>query len=155
VRNVLRGIASLAMLAALALPAYTCSGYVAPNGQIFTGIPTGADSAAFRPTQIAHYPMEGVTPSDAETWWVIFAYGWPVAWLGLRRSRRIARHRATLAITQGLLAVAAGFLIFGSMMGKLASGTYVALGALSILLGDALYDLWTIIRTRRATVPAG
>jgi hypothetical protein len=62
---------------------------------------------------------------------------------------------ASLAITQGLLAVAAGFLIFGSMMGKLASGTYVALGALSILLGDALYDLWTIIRTRRATVPAG
>ena len=144
------------MLAALALPAYTCHGYVAPNGQTFTSIPRGADSAAFRPTEIAHYPMEGVTPSDAEFWTAIFLYAWPLAWLGLRQSRRIARHRTTAAIVQALLAFAASYLIlYAATWGKWASGAYVVLGALSILLGDALYDVWTIIRTRRATVPAG
>lgn len=155
-RDTLRGIASLAMLAALALPAYTCDGYVAPNGQTVTSIPKGADSAAFRPTRIAHYPIENTTPSNEDFWWAVIPYAWPVAWLGLRRPRRIARHRATLAMTQAFLAVATGYLtLYAYTWGEWASGAYVVLGALSVLLGDALYDVWTVIRTRRAMVPAG
>src|SRR5690242_12901775 len=115
-RSLLRTIASLAMLASLALPLYTCHGYVAPDGHAVSGVPTGADSAAHRPTRIAHYPLEAPSPSELSFWVGLLAYAWPMLLLVIARSRRVQRHRMTLAVVRALMAIASGYVILFAMM---------------------------------------
>ena len=125
-------IASALLLISLALPAYTCVGYEAPDGTTVTWIPPGADSADYAPTRITHYFIEVWSPEKWEFWVTVLAFTWPLGLLLLRRQRSL---RGALWWVEPACALLAGwFIVVSASWGRLAAGAYMALGANSSLL---------------------
>ena len=142
VRN-LRRLAAGILLLSLALPSFTCAGYVAPDGSRVGSIPTGADSAAYRPARVPHYALKVWTPREAGFWIALLAFTWPVAMLALRRRRPDTRLSRWLWWTEPVCAIAGGWLIWGiATLGRPASGTYVELGATAMLLAVWVMEAW-------------
>jgi hypothetical protein len=130
----IKQVAAALLVLSLALPAYTCSGYVAPDGSTVSEVPPGANPAAYTPTRIPHYAIEKWAPTEGRFWLAILAFGWPIPLLLLQR-RSTARTSPWLWRAEPICALAAGwFIVVSASVGRLASGTYVALGATAALL---------------------
>ena len=127
----LKTVATLALVASLTLPAYTCPGYVAPDGKLVTEIPKGGDSSQYRPTEIPHYPLQGKLDVTAiDFWYTIIVYGWPLPMLAARWRRRRTTPDRWLRRAEPILAAGSCLAIYRlANVGTLAVGTYVALGA--------------------------
>ena len=146
--SVLRRVAAGLLLLSLALPSFTCAGYVAPDGSKVGSIPTGADSAAYKPARLPHYALKVWTPREAGFWIALLAFTWPIPMLALRR-RPDSRLSRWLWWVEPLCAIAAGWLIWQiATLGQPASGTYVALTATATLLGVWVMEAWRAWATR-------
>ena len=146
--SVLRRVAAGLLLLSLALPSYTCAGYVAPDGSKVGSIPAGADSATYQPTRLPHYALKVWTPREAGFWIVLLAFSWPIPILALRR-RPGTRLSRWLWWVEPVCAIAGGWLIWQiATLGRPASGTYVALAATAILLGAWVTEAWRAWATR-------
>ena len=138
----MRGAACLALALSLALPAYTCAGYIAPDGSLVTQLPHGADSSRYHPTRIKHYPLQRHSPTSSPywpasspLWYTLLAFLWWVPVLGARALRPRSRTAVALRWTEPPLAIASGVAIWmQASVGRPASGTYVALTANTALL---------------------
>ena len=150
-----RLIAAVALLLSVALPSYTCSGYVGPDGRTVTSIPSGTDSAQYRGTRIRHYPLQDVDVTDiwdvVGTFFVILTFVWPVPFLFYRRRRGPTPPHRGLISAEAVLAVASAYWIYVlASIGRLAIGTYIALAADAVLLASSLAELWMRFRQRGA-----
>jgi hypothetical protein len=149
-----REVAAFALLIALTLPSCTCAGYVAPDGSKVTYIPSGADSAQYTATQIAHYPLDDQHLTDRGLWAAVVAFGWPIPILVYRRRRRAFAPRGRLAGLEIVAAIGSAYVIYASAsIGRLAVGTYLALAANALLLGCALSEARSARRMRRGRSP--
>lgn len=145
-----RLLAAAALLLSLGLPAYTCSGYVGPDNVRVAHIPSGADASQYRPTQVAHYPLENQGPGELDFWHILFLYGWPIpllAWELWRRHTGRAFH-----IIAALLALFSAWEISVRAFGDWASGTYLAVASNGVLLVLAAVPLWRAVVARRHMV---
>ena len=150
-RQRIREIAAAVLLLALALPAYTCAGYVAPDGSKVTDIPKGADSAQYLATRISYYPLHDKHATDVGLWVTILAFTWPIPLVAYRRRRRDTPQSGRLAGVEIVIAVASAYFIYGyAAVGRLAVGTYLALATNVALLSCALADARNAWRARRA-----
>ena len=150
----IREIAAFALLLALALPSYTCAGYVAPDGSKVTEIPRGADSARYTPTRIVHHPLDDQHITDSGLWVAVVAFGWPIPILVYRRRRKALAPSGRLAATEIVVALGSGYVIYAmASVGRLAVGTYLALSADAVLLGCALAEARSARRLRRGRSP--
>jgi hypothetical protein len=148
----IREVAAFALLIALALPSYTCAGYVAPDGSKVTDIPSGADSTQYKATRINHHPLDDPDVTDVWLWVAIVAFGWPIPLLVYRRRRRTLSPSGRLAGIEIVAALGSGYVIYAvaSFRGRPAVGTYAALAANAVLLGCALPNVRSALRLHRA-----
>ena len=136
--------AALLLALCIALPSYTCPGYVAPDGTVVSSIPDAADSAAYQSTRIAHYPLEDRGPTDGWFWITVAAFGWPLPILLLRRYRPRSAPARFLTAAEPVLALGSGYLIYAmASMGRPAFGTWLALAA-----NGAMLAVWLAERLR-------
>ena len=146
--SLLKRLATALLLLSLALPSYTCSGYVGPDGRRVGEIPTGADRAAYQPARVPHYALESYTPGEVGFWVVLLAFTWPIPILILRR-REMTRLSRWLWWAEPVCAIAAGWLIWAiATLGRPAIGTYLALGATGILVLAWLAEARRVWRAR-------
>ncbi len=139
--------AAVLLLAAIALPQYTCARYHGPDGAVWDAIPPGADSSAYHPFRESHYAVEAFGFTRWETWVTIAAFAWPLA-LAVARPRLPARLGRVIWWFEPALAVISGYLILlFSSLGDRAVGAYLAVGALAVLLAAWVAEL--VRRLRR------
>ena len=135
--------AAVLLALCLALPSYTCPGYIGPDGSVVSSIPDDADSAVYRATRIPHYPLEGRSLADGWLWVTLLAFGWPIPILILRRTHPSTSATRTLAAAEPVLALASGYLIYAmASMGRPAIGTWLALASNGALLMAWLSERW-------------
>ena len=138
----IRLVAALVLASALTMPAYTCSGYAAPDGTLVSSIPSGADSAAYRPAQVPHRPLDGFELRSLDSWTTLLAFIWPFPLLLLRAR---AKGRVLVRIVRWsappLALLSSGVIWWNANTGNVAYGTFVAVGANVILLAIAIGDL--------------
>ena len=138
-----RTAAALLLALCLALPSYTCPGYIGPDGSVVSSIPDDADSAVYRATRIPHYPLEDRSPADSWFWLTLLAFGWPIPILVLRRMKPAATATRVLSAAEPVLALASGYLIYAmASMGRPAIGTWLALTSNGALLAGWLSERW-------------
>ena len=138
-----RAPAAILLALCLALPSYTCPGFIAPDGTTVSSIPDGADSAAFRVTRIPHYPLEDRSPSESWFWVTLLAFGWPLPILLLRRLKPEAAPTRVLDAAEPVLALGSGWVIYAmASMGRPAIGTWLALSANGAILVIWLAERW-------------
>ena len=138
-----RTLATIVLALCLALPSYTCPGYIGPDGTTASSIPDDADSAAYSATRIPHYPLEDRSPLDAWFWVTLVAFGWALPLLALRTVRPDSRTTRVLDAAEPVLALASGYLIYAmASMGRPAIGTWLALGANGTILVSWIAARW-------------
>jgi hypothetical protein len=130
--------AAAVLLACLALPEYTCSRFVGPDGQTVSAGPNGVPVAPYREVVEKHYPLESFSAQDFGSWLILLAFVWP--WPILVYWRRSARSQGSLRklvhFAEPPLALGSGYLIWlASSMGTRAAGAYLALAANAAYLG--------------------
>lgn len=141
--NRVRAPAAILLALCLALPSYTCPGFLGPDGTTVSSIPDGADSAAYRATRIPHYPLEERSPSESWFWVTLLAFGWPLPILLLRRLKPESTPTRVLSAAEPVLALASGYLIYAmASMGRPAIGTWLALTANGAILVSWLAERW-------------
>lgn len=152
----LKSVAALALVASLTLPAYTCPGYVAPDGKVVTEIPKGGDSSRYRPTRISHYPLQGrLDVADVDFWYTIVVYGWPLPIVAYRWRRRRTTTSRWLRFVEPVLAAGSSVAIYRlASVGELAVGTYVALGANVAYMAGWLWEGRLSSPSQRETPPS-
>lgn len=148
----MRTAAALVLLATLTLPAYTCDGYRAPNGELVDKIPAGADSASYSAAEVPHRPIEHVDVASVQFWLRLVAYTWALALLGLRMLWPAHRNAAPLVVLELLLPLVGAWIILSIVVaGDTAYGTVIALSATALLWLLALAPL--LRRKRRQGYP--
>jgi hypothetical protein len=141
-RDRVKIVASLLLLVSLALPAYTCEGYVGPRGTEVSFIPRDANPAEYHAVRIAHYPLEGQHFADVWFWLTILTFAWPLPFLLYRRRRAPVGRWVIWA--EPVFALASGFFVYyWSLLGRFAVGTYLALVANAVLLGTGASEAWS------------
>jgi hypothetical protein len=147
----LKLIAAVLLLAALALPQYTCARFRAPDGGVWSQMPANADSSQYQPFTERHYALENFDPANVVMWLTILAFGWPLAVFGVRRRAGKGRVSAGLWWLEPLLAAGSGYFIFAlSSLGTRAIGAYLGLGACLLYIGAWAVELRA--RFRRGAV---
>ena len=138
-----RAVAALLLVATLSLPAYTCDGYRAPDGEIVLAIPAGADSAAYTPTPIPHRPIEELEVTNPKFWLVLLTYFWPLALVGVRlRWPARQRHWLMVAMEIALPPLSVWFILVVVVLGELAYGAVLSVVALTALWLLTLGEVW-------------
>jgi hypothetical protein len=139
--------AAAVLLACLALPEYTCSKFIGPDGKEVYAGPEGVPATPYRKVQENHYPLESFSVRDFGSWLVLLAFVWPwpilVYWLRRRQSRGTggALNRVVW-LAEPPLAMGSGYLIWAfSSLGTRAAGAYVALAANAVYLGAWVAEL--------------
>ena len=145
----LKLIAAVLLIAAAALPQYTCVQYRAPDGALWQSIPPGADSSRYERVVERHYAFEEFAPGRPESWLTVIAFAWPVAVIAVRtRTRRPALNRV-LWWLEPLLAVGSGYLILlFSSFGQRAIGSWT--GVAACLLYLVAWALELTVRFRKS-----
>jgi hypothetical protein len=136
--------AAAVLLACLALPEYTCSKYVGPDGQVVSAAPEGAPPTAYREIQERHYPLESFDFRDIGSWLRLLVYTWPLPVLAyLRRGGRGVLKRL-VSMAEPLLSIGSAYAVWASSsLGTRAGGAYVALGANAVYLFAWVAELRT------------
>ena len=144
----MRGALAVLLAATLALPAYTCSGYRAPDGELVSTIPAGVDSAGYVATQVPHRPIEDFEIADPWPWLTLLAYAWPLLLFGAESLRpRFAQGRVATALGISLPLASAWWIYSLVISGRIAYGAVISLAALAGLWGIAV---WEALARRRA-----
>ena len=151
----LKVLAAVLLALSLTLPAYTCAGYVAPDGEKVGSIPRGADSSAYQATKIPHWALESPNPRDTGFWLAVLAFTWPLPLLALRARRPQARLTRWLWWAEPALAVGSGYVVWAiGAIGDPAIGTYVALAANAALIALWVRELFASRAARAAPAAA-
>src|SRR5579863_8258762 len=69
--------ASAVLLACLALPLYTCSKYVGPDGKAVSAGPEGVPTTPYREIHEKHYPLEAFSAGEIGSWLILLTFVWP------------------------------------------------------------------------------
>jgi hypothetical protein len=131
--------AAIVLLACLALPEYTCSKYVGPDGQTLSAGPEGVPTTPYREVREKHYPLESFSVREVGSWIALltFVWPWPVLAYGWRRAEWRAAHAGltrVVWVAEPLLAIGSGWVVWeASSVGTRAVGAYLAMAA------DAVY----------------
>jgi hypothetical protein len=139
--------AAAVLLACLALPEYTCSRFVGPDGQTLAAGPAGVPTTPYREVQEKHYPLESFSAREIGSWVSLLAFVWP--WPALAYYRRIRQRRGAqgavrrlVRLGEPLLSIGSGYVIWTvSGLGTRAAGAYLALAANAVYLGAWVAEL--------------
>jgi len=129
------------LLACLALPEYTCSRFVGPDGQTLAAGPAGVPVTPYREVQEKHYPLESFSVGEVGSWvgLVAFVWPWPVLAYYWRIRRGLGAQGAVQRVVwlgEPLLSIGSGYVIWTvSGLGTRATGAYLALAADAVYLG--------------------
>lgn len=133
---------ALLLLLTLTLPAYTCSGYRAPSGELVDAIPAGADSAAYVPAEVPHRPLKKFDATEPRQWLTLLAYSWALLLVAAETWRpRIRRTRPATALWLLLPLASAAWIRWNVILGDIAYGGVLSLAALAALWLLALWEL--------------
>lgn len=144
----MRGALAVLLAATLALPAYTCSGYRAPNGELVNAIPAGVDSTGYVATDVPHRPIEDFQISEPWPWLTLLAYSWPLLLVGAASLRpRFAQSWMASVLGMALPLASAWWIYSLVISGSIAYGGVLSLGALGALW---LIAVWEAFARRRA-----
>ena len=145
----MRGLLALLLASTVALPAYSCSGYRTPAGEIVSTIPAGADSADYTPTEVPHWPLEDFEPAGPWSWLTLFLYAWPLMLFAAEsRKPRIAQSWTASLISVLLPLVSAWWIYSVVVAGRIKYGAVLSLASLACLWMIALRDAFTLRRAR-------
>jgi hypothetical protein len=145
----IRGVLGLLLAMSLALPAYTCSGYRAPDGKLVSTIPVGADSSAYVATDVPHRPLEKFDATAIGSWLTVFAYLWPLLLLAAEAWRPpFGRHWVASFLGLSLPAASAWWICNAVVWGHIAYGAVLSLVVLGGLWLVALRELLDRRRSR-------
>jgi hypothetical protein len=134
--------AGVLLVACLALPQYTCSKYVGPDGKIVTFVPTGASKGAYREVLERHYPLESFEVREIDSWLILLTFVWPLPVLAYRWRGKPAVLKRAVWVAEPILAIGSTFWVWElSSVGTRAAGTYLALAANSVYLCAWVVDL--------------
>jgi hypothetical protein len=143
--------AAIFLLASLALPEYTCSKYVGPDGKVVSAVPEGAPPTSYRGIQERHYRLESFDMRDGGSWLALLVFLWPLPVLAYLWRGRAGRLKRLISMAEPLLAIGSAYAVWNfSSLGTRASGAYLALGA------DAVYlSVWVgqVVNLRRLVKP--
>jgi hypothetical protein len=148
----IKGAAALLLVASIALPQSTCSGYRGPDGKFVAGgLPRDSTRSAYQPAVERDYVLDDVHVGDPRSWLKLAIYLWPltaVAVLARTRSRRL---RLFISVAEPILAVCSAYVIWfvATFFVEPAAGAYLAIGALAIYFAVCLVDVWRAVRNRR------
>ncbi len=135
-------VAAAVLLACLALPEYTCSKYVGPDGKAVMAVPDGVPPTAYREIRERHYPLESFNARDVGSWLglLVWMWPWPVL-LYLRRGTHGALRRLVW-LAEPVLAAGSAYAVWAaSSLGSRAAGAYLAIAANGVYLCAWLADL--------------
>jgi len=141
--------AAVLLLACLALPEYTCSRYVGPDGQAVSAGPNGVPTVPYREVREKHYPLETFNVQEIGWWIALLSFTWPwpvlVYWWRSRAHAGLAR---AVWVAEPLLAIGSGWVVWeASSVGTRAVGAYLA------MVADATYLCAWIAEWRKGRAP--
>ena len=125
-------IAAAVLLACLALPEYTCSRYVGPDGKEVATGPAGVPTTPYTEIHEKHYPLESFSVRDPASWLTLlaFAWPWPILAYWLRKKRGRGTFDRLVLVAEPLLSIGSGYLVWlASSLGTRAAGAYLAMAA--------------------------
>jgi hypothetical protein len=144
--------AAVVLLACLALPEYTCSKYVGPDGQVVSAGPEGVPTTPYREIRERHYPLESFSVRDVGSWLtlLVFTWPWPVL-IYFRRGTHGGALRRLVWLAEPLLSAGSAYAVWAaSSLGTRAAGAYLAMAANAVYLCAWLADLRASARTSPA-----
>ena len=152
----IKGAAALLLVASLALPQSTCSGYRGPDGKFVSELPRDSTRSAYQPAIQRQYALDDFHITDAGSWITLAAFVWPVAAVAILARGRGKRLRTSVAIAEPILAVSSAYIIweFATILVTPAAGAYLAVGALTLYFATCVVELWRAVRNRRAAAAA-
>jgi hypothetical protein len=136
--------AAVVLLACLALPEYTCSKYVGPDGQAVSTGRDGVPSTPYREVKERHYPLESFDVRDVGFWLRLLVFTWPLPvlaylWRGTHRALK-----RLVWVAEPLLSAGSAYAVWtASSLGTRAAGAYLALAANTIYLCAWVAELRT------------
>jgi hypothetical protein len=139
--------AAVVLLACLALPEYTCSKYVGPDGRVVSAVPEGVPATSYKEIPEKHYPLESFSVREIGSWLTLltFAWPWPVLAYWFRSTQWRGRHGALkrlVWLAEPLLLMGSGYVIWAaSSLGTRAIGAFLALAANAAYLGAWVVEL--------------
>jgi len=141
-------VAAIVLLVCLALPEYTCSRYVGPDGQTVSAGPDGVPATPYREVRENHYPLETFNVREIGWWIALLSFTWPWPVLIYRwRTRTRAGAARAVWVAEVLLAIGSGWVVWeASSVGTRAVGAYLAMAADAVYLCACIAEL----RKRRA-----
>jgi hypothetical protein len=143
--------AAAVLLACLALPEYTCSKYVGPDGQVVSAGPGGVPLTPYREIRERHYPLESFSARDVGSWLtlLVFTWPWPVL-IYFWRGTHAGVLRWLVWLAEPLLAAGSAYAVWtASSLGTRAAGAYLAMAANTVYLCAWVAEL----RTKRPGLP--
>jgi len=146
--------AAAVLLACLALPEYTCSRYVGPDGRAVSAGPGGVPATPYREVQEKHYPLESFSVREIGSWLalLVFVWPWPVLAYWFRGTRGSLKR--LIWMTEPLLSIGSGYVVWSvSSLGTRAAGAYLALAANAAYLGAWVAELRKSLRPGRENQP--
>jgi hypothetical protein len=148
----IKGAAALLLVASIALPQSTCSGYRGPDGKFVAELPRDSTRAAFQPAVERDYVLDDVHLGDPGSWLKLAIYLWPLAAVAVLARARSRRLRLFISIVEPILAVCSAYVIWlvATFFAEPAAGAYVAIGALAIYFAVCVVDVWRAVRNRRS-----
>lgn len=149
-----RAVFALVLAATLALPAYTCDGYRAPDGSLVDAVPAGADSTEYVAAQVPHRPIEDFDAASLESWSTLSLYLWPLLVVAALLVRDHWRGSwPLLAVELVLPPVSAWIMLNAVILGDIAYGAAISLVSLTLLWIIGVVDF--VILRRRGPAAAG
>jgi hypothetical protein len=136
--------AAVVLLGCLALPEYTCSKYMGPDGKVVSGVPEGASAASYREIQERHYPLESFSVRDGGSWVMILVFAWPWPVLAYQMRGTPTALKRLVWMAEPLLSMGSGYVVWASSsLGTRAAGAYLAMAANGVYLCAWVAEFWT------------
>ena len=147
----IKGAAALLLVASLALPQSTCSGYRGPDGKFVAELPRDSTRGAYQPAIERQYALDDFHITDAGSWITLALFLWPVAAVAILARGRGKRLRTSVAIAEPILVVCTAYVVWwgATFFVHPAAGAYVATGALVVYFTACMVDVWRSVRNRR------
>ncbi len=147
----IKGAAALLLVASLALPQSTCSGYRGPDGKFVAELPRDSTRSTYQPALERQYALDDFHITDPRSWITLAPFVWPVAAVAILARARGKRLRTSVTIAEPILAVSSAYIIWelATILVTPAAGAYLALGALAVYFTACMVDVWRSVRNRR------
>jgi hypothetical protein len=138
-RRSLRILAALIVVASAALPFYTCTSYVDESGNSVEVEPGAALPPGVRAEVEVHRPIERFDLLDSDSYFLMLAFLWPLAFVGIRAALRHPGGLRAILIAEPLLLLGSGWIFHAqSSVGERAWGAAVALRASAAVRGASV-----------------